>query len=376
MAEALISEEARPSVDSALSRSGWWPYIGTLLSLIVCYAQVIVVVMLPLIGRSWEFNPHLQAVLMWGFGLLSVIALYLAREKHGDWRPFYIGVTGLIIMIATLYTYYDVRILFLGYLLLLIGAFANQSSIFRTLKAQIELQASELANWNQTLENRVQKQVKELEKVGLLKRFLSPEVVELIVTEKDKSLLKSHSRYVAALFCDLRGFTAFSERTEPEEVIDVLQQYYKKLGQLVVDFGGTIDHRAGDGLMVFNNDPLPCDEPTLRATELAFTMLDEVRRLAVEWRKFDYQLGLGIGIAAGYATLGIVGDERRSDYTAIGNSINFASRLCDHAKDGEILVNQRAYLDVEKAVEAEEIDGLELKGVSRLQKAYSIVPKS
>ncbi len=375
MTEAAVSEATHASVDSALSRSSWWPYVGTLLSLVVCYAKTIVVLMLPLIGQTWEFNPHLQAVLMWGFGLLTVIALYFAREKHGDWRPFYTGVAGLVIMIATLYTYYNITILFLGYLLLLAGAFANQSSIFRKLRAQIELQAAELADWNQTLEKRVQAQVTEIEKVGQLKRFLSPEVVELIVTEKNKSLLKSHRRYVAALFCDLRGFTTFSERTEPEEVIDVLQQYHKTLGQLVVDYGGTIDHRAGDGLMVFFNDPLPCDAPSLRATELAFNMLDAVQGLACEWRKFDYQLGFGIGIASGYATLGVVGDRRRSDYTAIGNSINFASRLCDHAKDGEILLNHRAYLDVEDAVEAEEIDGLQLRGVSRLQKAYRISPK-
>lgn len=325
--------------------------------------------MLPLVGQTWDFNPHVQAVLMWGFGLLTVIALYFAREKHGDWRPFYTGLAGLMIMILTLYTYYHVTILFLGSLLLLVGAFANQSSILRTLKQQVELQAAELADWNRTLEKRVNQQVMELEKVGQLKRFLSPEVVELVVSGEDKSLLKSHRRYVAALFCDLRGFTAFSEQSKPEEVIAVLKQYHKTLGELVVEYGGTIDHRAGDGLMVFFNDPLPCEDPALRATELAFTMLDAVQALAQGWKKFGYQLGFGIGISSGYATLGVGGDERRSDYTAIGNAIYFASRLCDQAKDGEILVNQRCYLDIEDTVQAEEIDGLTLKGVSRLHKA-------
>lgn len=331
--------------------------------------------MMPLVGATWEFNPHVQAVLMWGFGLLTVITLYRVKEKHGNRRPLMIAVAGLIIMIATLYIYYDLVILFLGYFLLILAAFSNQDAILKQLLAQIEMQAAELAEWNRTLKKRVDKQVAELEKIGQLKRFLSPDVAELVISGKDKSLLKSHRRFVAALFCDLRGFTAFSERNEPEEVMDVLQKYHKSLGQLVMDYKGTIDHRAGDGLMVFFNDPLPCDQPVRRATELAFAMLDTVDELSREWTELGYQLGFGIGIAAGYATIGVVGDDQRSDYTAIGNAINFASRLCDQANDGEVLINQRAYLDVEDIIEAEEVEGLALKGVNRLQKTYSITSK-
>ncbi len=186
--------------------------------------------------------------------------------------------------------------------------------------------------------------------------------------------MESHRRYVATLFCDLRGFTGFSERAEPEEVIDVLQNYHQVLGRLVLEYGGTINHRAGDGLMVIFNDPLPCDEPVRRATELAFSARDDVGELAHNWAKLGHQLGFGIGIAAGYATLGIIGDELRSDYTAIGNVINLASRLCDSAQDGEILVNQRAYLDVESTVKGQEVTGLKLKGVTQLQEVYSINP--
>ena len=197
--------------------------------------------------------------------------------------------------------------------------------------------------------------IAELNRIGQLKRFLAPEVAQLVVEDLDASLLESHRRYVASLFCDLRGFTAFSERAEPEEVIDVLQRYHEALGRLVDDSGGTIDHRAGDGLMVIFNDPLPCEEPVQEAITTAFRMNEAVRELCREWTRLGHELGFGIGIAAGYATLGLVGDENRSDYTAIGNVINLSSRLCDKAKDGEILISRRAYLDVEGRVSAEAV---------------------
>ncbi len=263
-------------------------------------------------------------------------------------------------------------ILFLAYFLLLIGTFANQNAILKHLNARTQAQALELVQLNRTLENRVNDQVAELDRIGQLKRFLSPEVADLIVEKGDNSLLESHRRYVAAVFCDLRDFTAFSERAEPEEVIDVLQKYHQVLGQLVSEHGGTIDHRAGDGLMVIFNDPLPCDEPVRRAIEMAFAMRDAVSELLQDWAKYGHQLGFGIGVAAGYATLGIVGDATRSDYTAIGNVINLASRLCDQAQDGEVLISQRAYLDVEHQVEGREVTGLKLDGVSRLQEVHSI----
>lgn len=353
------------------ARSGWYPYLGTGASMVVCYVKAIGTTALPMVG-SWDMNPHVQAVLMWALALLAVIAIHRDQSRHGDQRPFYIALGGLLILVGTLYIFWNVLILFLGYTLLLVGAFANQNAILRKLNEQVQSQAEELAEWNRTLETRVADQVAELDKVGQLKRFLSPVVANLVVTEGETSMLESHRRYVAALFCDLRGFTAFSERTEPEEVMDVLQQYHRKLGTLVSEYDGTIDHRAGDGLMVFFNDPLPCEEPVFRATKLAFAMHETVSDLAKNWAKSGHDLGFGIGIAAGYATLGIVGDESRIDYTAIGNVINLASRLCDEAKDGDILVNKRAFLDVEGRVEAQEVTGIQLKGVSRLQEVHSI----
>jgi class 3 adenylate cyclase len=372
MNDAISTPNADTGEKSAFFRDGWIPYIGTGLSLVICYFKAITVALIPILGISWVINPHLQAVLMWFFGLVAVIAIYRDRNKHGDHRPFYIAATGLLVMVVTLYTIYHVLILFIGYLLILIGTFANQSAILIMLNTQSRQQASELAELNQSLENRVAEQVTELDRIGQLKRFLSPEVADLVIKKGDNALLESHRRYVSALFCDLRGFTSFSEKSEPEEVIDVLQHYHQSLGRLVSEHGGTIDHRAGDGLMVIFNDPLPCEDPVHDAIQLAFESQDAVRELSRNWNKLGYQLGFGVGIAAGYATLGIVGDEQRSDYTAIGNVINIASRLCDKANDGEILVSRRAFLDVEGRVNSEEVAGIDLKGVSRLQEVYRI----
>jgi len=371
MADLTIDQDQDVDVDSQQRRSGWLPYLGTGTSMVVCYIKAIGTAALPMIG-SWDMNPHIQAVLMWAFALAAVIAIYRDSVKHGNLRPFYIALAGLTILVGTLYLYWNVLILFFGYILLLLGAFANQNAILKNLNKQIQLQAEQLAELNRTLEVRVSDQVAELDKIGQLKRFLSPEVVNLIVTEGDTSRLESHRRYVAALFCDLRGFTAFSEKAEPEELMDVLQQYHKELGRLVLEFGGTIDNRTGDGLMVIFNDPLPCEEPVRRAIELAFAMHEGIGKLAEYWAKFGYELGFGVGIASGYATLGIVGSDSRSDYTAIGNVINLASRLCDEAKDGEILINKRAYLDVEDKIEGREVDEIELKGVSRMQEVHSV----
>jgi class 3 adenylate cyclase len=339
--------------------------------MVVCYIKAIGTAALPMIG-SWEMNPHVQAVLMWMLASITVVAIHRDQARHGDRRPLYIAVGGLLVLIGTLYVYWNVLVLFLGYMLLLFAAFANQHAILRRLNQQVRSQADELAEWNRTLKTKVDDQVAELDRVGQLKRFLSPEIVDLVTAEDETALLESHRRYIAALFCDLRGFTAFSERAEPEEVMDVLQLYHKRLGTLISEHHGTIDHRAGDGLMVFFNDPLPCEEPVFRAIKLAFAMRASVAELTKNWAKLGHELGFGIGIAAGYATLGVVGDECRIDYTAVGNVINLASRLCDEAKDGEILVNHRAYIEVESRVEAQQVTGIRLKGVSRLQEVHCI----
>lgn len=369
IAEALVS---RKESSNPLLRAGWLAYIGAAASMFVCYLQFISAALVPVIGTGLDINPHIQAVLMWSFALLAVYAIYRDWNKHEDRYPFYIASTGLAILVGTLYIHYHPDVEFLAYTFLIVGVFLNQNSILKQLYTQTQRQAADLADLNRTLEDRVREQVAEIERMAQLKRFLSPKVADLVIARGDKSLLEYHRGYVATLFCDLRGFSSFSENAEPEDVMDILQRYHQTLGRLVFEHGGTIDHRAGDGLMVFFNDPLPCDEPVRQAVEMAFEAREKVGALLHKWSQLGHKLGFGIGIAAGYATLGLVGDENRSDYTAIGNDINLASRLCDHAKDGEILISQRAYLEIQNLVEGQEVTGLDLKGVSRSQIAYKI----
>ncbi len=243
----------------------------------------------------------------------------------------------------------------------------------KMLYQKIQAQADELAEWNTGLESRVKSQVEELDKLGRLKRFLSPQVADLIISSGDESVLDSHRSQIAALFCDLRGFTHFSETAEPEDVIEVLQTYHEEMGRLIYDHEGTIDHRAGDGIMCIFNDPLPCDEPTLQAVRLAVAMRERMDELLGEWRKMGHELGFGVGLSTGYATLGLVGFEGRYDYCANGSVVNLAARLSDEALDTQILISQRAYTAVDEQVEVEEIGELELKGLSQPIRVLNVV---
>lgn len=257
----------------------------------------------------------------------------------------------------------------------LVEIFARNAAIaleHTKLLARVRDQAKELEALNQDLQWRVSKQVEELERLGRLKRFLSPEVAELIVSSGDDSLLRSHRRRVAALFCDLRGFTAFAESVEPEEAMEILQTYHRDMGELIARHRGTIDHRAGDGIMVIFNDPIPCKNPAHDAVKMAIEMRDHMRRLLRKWQKLDYDLGFGVGVAFGYATLGMVGDETRSDYTANGTVINLASRLAEDARADQILVTQRTLSEIEDAFEFESLGACEFKGISRPQKIYNV----
>ncbi len=244
---------------------------------------------------------------------------------------------------------------------------ARVKSLLRVkdLYEQVQIQADELAEWNSKLESRVQAQVEQLENLGRLKRFLSPQVADLIVSSGDESVLDSHRSNIAALFCDLRGFTAFSETAEPEDVIEVLQTYHEEMGRLIYDYEGTIDHRAGDGIMAVFNDPLPCDEPALQAVRLAVAMRERMNELLENWRELGHELGFGVGLSTGYATLGLVGFEGRYDYCANGSVVNLAARLSDEARDGQILISQRAFTTVADQVEGTEIGQLTLKGLSQ-----------
>jgi class 3 adenylate cyclase len=215
-------------------------------------------------------------------------------------------------------------------------------------------------------------QVAEIERVSRLKRFLPPQIAELIIASGDETLLASRRREITVVFCDLRGFTAFSETGEPEEVMDILGQFHAAMGELVFRFEGTMGRFGGDGLMVFFNDPVPCPDPASRAVRMAVAMRERALELAKGWRKRGHELGFGVGIAMGYATLGPIRAGDQSHYGAIGTATNLASRLCDEAKAGQILIAQRAYAGVEDIVEAEPIGELRLRGFLNPVAVYDI----
>lgn len=237
----------------------------------------------------------------------------------------------------------------------------------------VQSQAAQLAEWNKTLEERVRRQVEELERIGRLRRFLAPQLAEVIVSGQQEQLLESHRREITVVFCDLRGFTAFTETAEPEEVMGVLREFHSAMGELIFRYEGTVEHFAGDGIMIFFNDPLPCPNPAERAVRMAVEMRARVSELQAHWLKRSHQLGFGVGISMGYATLGKIGFEGRFDYAAIGTVTNLASRLCDEAKGGQILISQRVYGEVEKLVESEALDQFILKGFSKPVIAYNIL---
>ena len=229
-----------------------------------------------------------------------------------------------------------------------------------------------LDEWNRSLTEKVKQQVDELQRVNRLKRYLSPQIAETILGE-DENLFKSHRREITVVFLDLRGFTSFSDSAEPEEVMEVLRGYHAAMGKLIFDFDGTLERFAGDGIMIFFNDPIPCADHTEKAVRMALDMQSKVEDLRAEWLKRGYELDLGIGMAAGYATLGNIGFEGRMDYGAIGNVTNLAARLCSEAKARQILTNQRTLSKIENLVEYEPLEELQLKGVARPVAAFNIV---
>jgi adenylate cyclase len=242
----------------------------------------------------------------------------------------------------------------------------------REQATRLETQSTQLAEWNRTLEQRVSEQLAELERIGRLKRFFSPQLAELIVSVGEDRLLESHRREVTVVFCDLRGFTAFAETTEPEEVMRVLREYHSALGELIFRFQGTLERFTGDGLMVFFNDPVPCPDPAVRAVRMAMAMRLRVGALTETWGKRGHHLDFGVGIAQGYATLGKIGFEGRFDYAAIGTVTNLAARLCGEADGGQILISQRVYAAVETVAIADPVGELVLKGFVKPVPTFSV----
>jgi class 3 adenylate cyclase/putative methionine-R-sulfoxide reductase with GAF domain len=206
-----------------------------------------------------------------------------------------------------------------------------------------------------------------------LSRFLSPQVAELVSSEDGEKLLAGHRAYISCLFCDLRGFTAFAETAAPEELFDVLREYHRVLGELIPEYGGVLEHFAGDGLMVFFNDPIPVDGHELQAVRLGLAAQQRFAHLAEAWRKRGIELGLGVGIEAGYATLGRIGFEGRYDYGVVGPVANLASRLSTHAAAGQILIGQRVFAAVESSIVTTSIGELDLKGFGRAVVAYEVL---
>ena len=234
-------------------------------------------------------------------------------------------------------------------------------------------QAADLAKWNQTLERRVNEQIAEIDRIGRVKRFLPPQIAQLVTTAGHENLLESHRRSVAVLFCDLRGFSAFSELAEPEEVIQVMREYYVTLGKFADKYEGTVERFTGDGLLVVLNDPVPCPDPCLQAAHMAVEMRDEVAKLAQKWNRLGHELGFGVGIAYGYATLGTIGYEGRLQYSVTGKVANLAARLCGEAKNGQILIDINVRSAIEAHAEIEFVGELSLRGFTRPMKTFNVL---
>ncbi len=243
----------------------------------------------------------------------------------------------------------------------------------KALHDTVQDQARQLAEWNTALAERVADQVGEIERIGRLRRFLPPQVADLVVSSADhEALLGSHRQEVTVVFCDLRGFTAFAEKARPEDVMAVLAEYHAALGELILAHEGTLERFLGDGLVVVFNDPLPCPDHAQRAVRMALDMQGRLRSLAARWREAGHQLGFGIGIAKGEATLGRIGFDRRLDYAAIGRIPNLASRLCSEAKAGQVLVSQAVFEALEPWAQAAPVGQLSLKGFQDPVSAYEV----
>jgi class 3 adenylate cyclase len=242
----------------------------------------------------------------------------------------------------------------------------------RLLK-ELRERTQDVEKLNQHLEQRVTNQIDEIERMSRLRRFLPPRVGDLIVASGTENQLESHRREITALFCDLRGFTGFTEAADAEDVMALLREYHAAIGEKIVKYSGTLERYAGDGVMVVFNDPVPVENPALQAVLMSLEMRDAIGALTETWRRWGHEIGFGIGIAHGFATLGTIGFEGRFDYAAIGTVSNVASRLCDEAKLGQILISPRVLTKVENAVQVEPVGEFNLKGIRRPLAAYNVI---
>ena len=242
----------------------------------------------------------------------------------------------------------------------------------KSLYDEVQAQRAQLEEWNHTLEGRVQQGIAELERLSRLKRFFSPQISDLILSGGTEDPLRSHRSEITVVFLDLRGYTAFTETADPEDVMGVLREYHGAMGRLIVEYQGTLERFAGDSIMIFFNDPVPVPNPAQQAVRMALDMQREFARLASAWKRRGYDLNMGIGIAQGYATLGAIGFEGRLDYGAIGTVCSLAARLCAQAKGGQTLVSQRVLSHIEDQARAECVGELTLKGIHRPVPAFDV----
>jgi adenylate cyclase len=243
----------------------------------------------------------------------------------------------------------------------------------KTLYDEVERQKLELAEFNKTLEQRVADGVAQIERMGRMRRFFSPQIAEMILSGSSDDPMKSHRREITVVFLDLRGFTAFTETADPEEVMGVLREYHADMGRIIMAHQGTIEHFAGDGIMIFFNDPVQVENPPLCAARMAMDMHESFAKLSASWKKRGYDLQMGIGIAQGYATIGIIGFEGRSDYGAIGIVTNLAARLCAEAKAGQTLVGRRVLAAIEDVAQAESLGEMNLKGFAKPVSVHNLI---
>ncbi len=310
------------------------------------------------VAMAAGFQSVLVAPLVDQTGILG--SLVVLRRSAGDFSPNLIGLmrtfahqSVLAMRNARLFTEVDHK----G------RELATAHTTVQQQADKLREQTDQLLNWNKSLEERVEKQLAEIERIRRLERFLAPQVAQLIASsDGHDALLDSHRREVTVVFCDLRGFTAFTESTEPEEAMNVLREYHAALGELIFRYEGTLDRYAGDGVMILFNAPIQFADHTKRAVKMAVEMRDTIGALTQKWRNRGHSLGFGVGIALGYATLGQIGFEQRLEYAAIGSVTNLASRLCDEAKAGQIVVSQRVFGMVEPWVEGASLEELHLKG--------------